>query len=88
MSHFQRTDYIYILNILHGMGIHARVDFIAAEAPPGVLARFEDLLGHVQSREAVLTAMEQGQLKAWFDVHSTGKPKPASAHWALIAWDK
>jgi len=46
------------------------------------------LLGHVQSREAVLTAMEQGQLKAWFDVHSTGKPKPASAHWALIAWDK
>lgn len=81
-------DYIYILNILHAMGIHARVDFIAAEAPRAVYTHFEDLLRHVQSREGDLSTSEQNKLKTWFDVHRLGTRRPTSAQWALIAWDK
>lgn len=87
-------DYIYILNILHAMGVHARVDFIASGVPRAVYQRFEDLLHHVQAREGNLTEQETCHLRRWFESGSAGTSRVATASaatwatWAMVAWDK
>lgn len=82
-------DHIYILNILHAMGIHARVDYIATGAPRAVYARFEDLLQYVQAREGELSAQERQNLQAWFASQPTGSVTNApSGRWALVSWEK
>lgn len=81
-------DYIYILNLLHGMGIHPRVDYLDASAPAAVTG-FDDLLQRVTWSLGMLDAEEIERLRDW---HAQRMPlgpiRMPARRWALISWDK
>lgn len=82
-------DYIYILTILHGMGIHARLDHIPPGAPTASVHSLDDALRHVASRIGPLTEPEQARLAAWWHAPTTHHADlTAPALWALVHWDK
>lgn len=82
-------DYIYIVNILHGMGIHPRLDYIESEyrlAPP---ADFEELARRIAWSLGELTREELARLRAWYDRSPPGAGETgAPMRWAFISWEK
>ena len=82
-------DYIYIVNILHGMGIHPRLDYIESEyrlAPP---ADFEVLARRIAWSLGELTREELARLRAWYDRSPPGTgATDAPMRWAFISWEK
>ncbi|MGV8960670.1 MAG: class I SAM-dependent methyltransferase [Stenotrophomonas sp.] len=82
-------DYIYVLNILHGMGIHPRVDYLRSDAPAAAGSSFDDLLRRTEWSLGPLDEVERSRLQAWYD--TTDAPLPHARpdrHWAFISWEK
>ncbi|MGB3393612.1 MAG: class I SAM-dependent methyltransferase [Stenotrophomonas sp.] len=80
-------DYIYILNILHGMGIHPRVDYLDGGAPVAVNG-FDDLLQRVNGSLGALDAEETERLRHWHAGRVEQVPVLMPARrWAFIGWD-
>lgn len=80
-------DYIYVINILHAMGIHARLDHIRGGAPQPV-REFDQLLAMVTRALGGLDDNEIARLRRWFD--ETVETDPVllpRRDWAFIAWD-
>ena len=82
-------DYIYILNILHGMGIHARLDYIENDNRLRGAEDFEAFERKMVSVLGDLAASEMDSLKAWYNAN----PGRASAggspfRWAFVSWNK
>lgn len=78
-------DSLYILNILHQMGIHPRLDYIEQ---PGRLAGtvdFDDCARRVAWSLGELNADELNGLRSWYERCGA---KPAPMRWAFISWDK
>lgn len=81
-------DYIYIVNILYGMGMHPRVDYIEL---PGRLAGATTCAEFVQKVTwsfGELTDADIQRLKRWYDAdperaQQGGEPM----RWAFISWD-
>lgn len=81
-------DYVYALNILHRMGIHARVDYIEA-ADRGARRRTPDeRLRRLESDLGGLTEREREAFAAWVarqpDAPAPGDRPPL---WAFLSWD-
>lgn len=82
-------DYIYILNILHGMGIHPRVDYIEHEGRLAGAANFDELAARVAWAIGELSGDEHARLRAWYDAAPPGcPPGGAPMRWAFISWEK
>ncbi|THF63953.1 class I SAM-dependent methyltransferase [Pseudothauera nasutitermitis] len=80
-------DYIYAVNILHGMGIHPRLDYIASEGRLTGATDFDEFAAHVAWALGELSAAERERLHAWY----LRQPAPslgAPMRWAFISWDK
>ncbi len=80
--------YIYAVNILHQIGIRARVDFITSPNKGGFdsFAAFED---SVNWSLKDLTEEETVKLRAYYDKRiSLGQPiSYPSRDWAMVSWD-
>lgn len=82
-------DYIYVLNILHGMGIHPRLDYIDQENRLAGASDFDDFAARVAWTLGELTQDELARLRAW--VEGAGSLAAAAGppvQWAFISWEK
>ena len=82
-------DYIYIINILHSMGIHPRLDYIENEGRLAGTANFDEFIGRVAWSLGDLTTDERSSLCAWYENAAPGHNGiSATMRWALVSWDK
>jgi len=83
-------DYIYIVNILHGMGIHARLDYIESDHRLAPAADFDELARRIAWSLGALTPEELGRLRDWHERSAPSARSNAAApmRWAFISWDK
>ncbi|WP_380184687.1 class I SAM-dependent methyltransferase [Kalamiella sp. sgz302252] len=79
----QLPNYIYAVNILYQMGIHARVDFIEDDRCQKAQT-FEDALQAVSRATGELNASEQQRLAEYCQQR---KAPAAGKKWALVYWD-
>ncbi len=82
-------DYIYILNILHGMGIHPRLDYIESKQRRAQAAGFDELARRIAWSLGELTSEELARLRAWYERAPPGAGESAAPmRWAFISWEK
>lgn len=81
-------DYIYALNLLHRMGIHARVDYIAAADRGPRRRTAEERLRRLEAGLGGLTDREREAFAAWIarqpEAPAAGDRPPT---WAFLSWD-
>lgn len=90
-------DYIYTLNILYRLGIHAKVDFIILDHEriyPDRQRAIDSLLWMIPAEEP-LSPEEQHRLEEYADARLHPKPdgrlalrRDTPSQWALIHWEK
>ena len=81
-------DYIYLINILHGMGIHPRLDYIAHENRLADAADFDEFARRVAWSVGALDANETDRLRAWYGRATPQQRQGEPMRWAFISWDK
>ena len=81
-------DYIYLLNILHSMGIHPRLDYIAHENRLADAVDFDDFARRVAWSMGGLSADETENLRTWYERATPQQRKGAPMRWAFISWEK
>lgn len=82
-------DYIYVVNILHGMGIDPRLDYIESEQRRAPATSFDELARRVAWSLGELTPEELARLRAWYERSPAGASEPdAPMRWAFISWEK
>jgi SAM-dependent methyltransferase len=84
-----KPDYIYIVNILYNLGIHARVDFLPSE---GKGLSWEDEAAFIQSVHWSLGALsdeEEKRLRTYYKKRAQIKQLgDRPVRWVLISWEK
>jgi len=84
-------DYIFTLNILYSLGIHARVDFLSLDSVRTYKSR-EEALNSYRWMVDDLTALEETRLIAYVDAHLSRHgekwqlTRQTPPRWALIWW--
>lgn len=81
-------DYIYLINILHRMGIHPRLDYIAHENRLADATDFDDFARRVAWSMGGLNADETERLRTWYERATPQQRKGAPMRWAFISWEK
>ena len=81
-------DYIYILNLLHRMGRHPRLDYIRAGRRPDEKQGLDQLVRRVEFSLGSLSENERQRLEAWY----REDPERASRgrepyRWAFVSWE-
>ncbi len=85
---FPRPDYIYLLNVLHSMGIYAKVDFIKSENTKFESSTAEEFVEKVAWSLGELSNDEKMILKEYFTKTYKHKQLAEYINWALISWEK
>ena len=80
-------NYIYALNVLYQMGIHAHVDFIRGPNCQQDNSTWTRFLENVRWSMGELSADELERLETWYQQQDPRAIAPASRDWALIWWD-
>lgn len=81
-------DYIYLLNILHRMGIHPRLDYIAHENRLADAVDFDDFARRMAWSVGDLEADELARLRTWYERATPQERKGMPMRWAIISWEK
>lgn len=81
-------DYIYLVAILHRMGIHPRLDYIRNENRLADATGFADFACRVAWSVGGLSDDETERLRDWYTHTPAGEREGAPMHWAFIAWEK
>jgi SAM-dependent methyltransferase len=82
-------DYIYIVNLLHRMGRHPRLDYIENDNRLAGAENFDEFARKVAFSVGALTEDELSQLKVWFEADpQRGQQGGAPFRWAFVAWEK
>lgn len=82
-------DYIYALNILHGMGIHPRLDYIESENRLAAAGDFEEFARRIAWSIGALSTEETSRLRAWYEhAPQAIRTEAAPVRWAFISWEK
>jgi SAM-dependent methyltransferase len=79
-------DYLYVIGILHHLGIEPRLDYLQGENLLGRCASFGEFRAKVGTRLGSLTSEESDRLAAYFDGHPDGLEQPPM-RWAFIWWE-
>lgn len=81
-------DYIYVVNILHQMGLHPRLDYIEHEALPIENEDFREFARRAAWALGALSEEEIARLRDW---HESSKAGPGAIalpmRWALVSWE-
>ena len=81
-------DYIYLINILHGMGIQPSLDYISVPSQLAAASDFDDYARRVARSMGGLDDDEHARLRAWYERASPQARAGAPLRWALIHWQK
>ncbi len=84
---FPRPDYIYLVNVLHSMGIRAKVDFILSENSKFESSTDEEFIEKIGWSLGELSDDEKVILKNYFNTTYKHKKMANSMNWALISWE-
>lgn len=85
----KKPDYIYLVNILYGLGINARVNFVNSEGRSTVYTSCEEFIKSVQWSIGETTIAEEDALKVYYDEHVKDRIESVDyVQWAVISWDK
>lgn len=81
-------DYIYILNLLHRMGRHPRLDTIRAGRRSDESQGFEQLVRRVEFSLGSLTEDERQRLEAWYREDPDRAERGREPYrWAFVSWE-
>lgn len=80
-------NYIYALNVLYQMGIHAHVDFIRGQNCQQDNSTWERFEQNVRWSLGEISAEECERLARWYALQDARTLAPASRDWALIWWE-
>lgn len=81
-------DYIYILNILHQMSRHPRLDYIGARGRLAGTKCFEDFLAKAVVSLGELTDLEQARLSDWYYADLDRAERGGEGFkWAFVSWE-
>ncbi len=81
-------DYIYLINVLHAMGIHPRLDYITNESRLADARDYDDFAYRVAWAMGSLDPDEHERLRAWYDRATPAERKGTPMRWALVSWEK
>ena len=82
-------DYIYIVNILHAMGVQPQLAYIEGNARPDMAADADDFVRSVAWSLGDLGDGEAAQLREWYArVRPESAFVPAPLRWAFISWER
>ena len=79
-------DYLYVVNVLHAMGIHPRLDYIAGEPGPAAAPDVETLVERVARSMRGLSDAEHARLRDWYDAATPAERAGPPLRWALVSW--
>ena len=82
-----RPDYIYILNVLHSMGIYAKLDFIKNQSHKLEASDDEEFVKKVSWSLGELSNKEKKALKKYFNTTYKNKVEKDYITWAFISWE-
>ena len=85
---YPRPDYIYLLNVLHDMGIYAKVDFIKSENNKFSSFSANEFVEKVSWSLGKLNLEEKFILKEYFETTYKFQENPNYIDWAFISWEK
>lgn len=81
-------DYIYIVNLLHHMGRHPRLDYIRVERRPEEAPGFDRLVRRVESSLGILRGEERERLEAWYRLDPDRASRAREPfRWAFVSWE-
>lgn len=83
-----RPDYIYLVNVLHSMGIYAKIDFILSENNKFESSTPEEFVEKISWSLGELEEGEKEVLKEYFETTYKYKELASYINWALIYWEK
>jgi methyl coenzyme M reductase subunit C-like uncharacterized protein (methanogenesis marker protein 7) len=85
-----KPDYIIVLNILYGMGINAKVDYLRSEGRREQYDSKESFIKSVEWSLDKLTDIEKEKLANYYDSLENKEEGLGDKYnyWALISWDK
>lgn len=84
---YPRPDYIYLVNVLHSMGIYAKVDFIKSENTKFESNTPEEFVEKVSWSLGELSREEKETLKEYFNTTYQYKQLAQYINWAMISWE-
>lgn len=86
---FDKPDYIYVLNILYGMGINAKLDYLRSEGRREQYDSKESFIQSVQWSLDDLSQNDREKLSVYYDSLGQNKEDLGEKYnyWALISWD-
>lgn len=86
---FDKPDYIYVLNILYGMGINPKLDYLRSEGRREQYDSKESFIQSVQWSLDDLTQQDKEKLSVYYDSLGENKEDLGEQYnyWALISWD-
>lgn len=82
-------DYIYVVNLLHRMGRHPRLDYVRAGRRSDEKTGLEHLVKRVEFSLGSLAPEERQRLEAWYHAdpeRAEGGREPY--RWAFVSWEK
>lgn len=81
-------DYIYLVNILHRMGIHPRLDYLVHESRLADAQDWNDYARRVAWSLGELSGDETARLRAWYERATPAQRAGEPMRWAFISWEK
>ncbi|MBV2163072.1 MAG: class I SAM-dependent methyltransferase [Comamonas sp.] len=81
-------DYIYLVNILHRMGIHPCLSYLTQESRLTDAPDFDDYARRVAWSMGGLDEAETARLHAWYDRATPAQRTGQPMRWAFISWEK
>lgn len=83
-----QPDYIYLLNILHRMGIHPELSYLQQESRLDGASDFAEFARRVTWSLGDLGVVETTRLYDWYERASPAQRAGTPMRWALISWEK
>ena len=81
-------DYIYIVNLLHRMGRHPRLDYIRAERRPDERQGFDQFVRCVEFSLGALSPEERERLETWYREDPDRANRGREPYrWAFVSWE-
>lgn len=85
----KKPDYIYVLNILYGMGINATVNFIRSEGRSQVYKDCEHFIESIVWSLGEVTEQEKERLIKYYENHVKNSSEETEyVKWAVISWER
>lgn len=81
-------DYIYLVNILHRMGIHPCLSYLTQESRLADAQDFDDYARRVAWSLGELSVAETTRLCAWYGQATPAERAGPPMRWAFISWEK